>query len=162
MADRWSHGTPRRKRVCPTLSLPKRKKRVLVSNHSGDRDCVKNQINFIERLSSSSAYDVDLSSRSYFYIVQGRMVMNLTRPFRRRDSLVISIAILKAARHSTKKTHLLNSVSMSYGQFTRYVELLEAQGFIRECESSYQTTKEGLDLINEFESSSLIRSILPT
>ena len=47
------------------------------------------------------------------------MVLNLTRPFKRRDSLVISIAILKAAKHGIKKTHLLGSVSMSYEQFTK-------------------------------------------
>jgi predicted transcriptional regulator len=88
------------------------------------------------------------------------MVMNHTHPFRRRDSLVISVAILKAAKHGMKKTHLLNSVSMSYGQFTRYIGLLEAQGLVKESDNSYQTTGEGLELIEEFESSSLIRSIL--
>jgi predicted transcriptional regulator len=49
---------------------------------------------------------------------------------------------------------------MSSEQFTRYVEFLKAHGFIKECGSSYQTTSEGLELIEEFESSSLIRSVL--
>jgi predicted transcriptional regulator len=90
------------------------------------------------------------------------MVVNPTCPFKKRDSLVISIAILKAAKHGVKKTHLLSSVSLSYGQFIRYIRFLEAQGFIRGRDNLYQTTEEGLELIEEFESSSLIRSILAT
>jgi predicted transcriptional regulator len=88
--------------------------------------------------------------------------VNPTCPFKKRDSLVISVAILKAAKHGVKKTHLLSSVSLSYGQLTRYIGFLEAQGFIRDCDDLYQTTEEGLELIDEFESSSLIRSILAT
>jgi predicted transcriptional regulator len=86
--------------------------------------------------------------------------MNLVRPFKRRDSLAISIAILKAAKRGMRKTQLLSSVSLSYSQFVRYSGLLEAQGFLRKCDSSYQTTKAGLELIHEVESSSLMRSFL--
>lgn len=88
--------------------------------------------------------------------------MDLTFPSKKRDSLVISIAILRAAKKSIRKTHLLSSVSLSCEQFTRYVEFLKAHGFIEECDKSYHTTDEGLELIEEFDSSSLIRSILAT
>jgi predicted transcriptional regulator len=88
--------------------------------------------------------------------------MDLTFPSKRRDSLVISIAILKAAKKGIGKTHLLSSVSMSCLQFARYVEFLKAHGFIEERGNWYQTTSEGLELIEEFESSSLIRSVLAT
>lgn len=81
-------------------------------------------------------------------------------PFRRRDSLTISIAILKAARHSVRKTQLLSSASLSFTQFAIYARMLEARGFLRKIDSSYQTTQRGLELIREVESSSLIRSIL--
>lgn len=86
--------------------------------------------------------------------------MNLTFPFKRRSSLVISVAILKAAKNGVRKTHILNTSSMSYGQFIRYVDFLEIHGFIRECDSSYQTTDKGKELIKEFDSSSLIREVL--
>ena len=86
--------------------------------------------------------------------------MDLTFPSKRRSSLAISIAILKAAKRGTRKTHLLSSVSMNCEQFTKYIEFLKAHGFIEECGSWYQTTKEGLELIEEFESSSLIQSVL--
>jgi predicted transcriptional regulator len=88
--------------------------------------------------------------------------MDLTFPSKRRSSLVISIAILKAAKRGVRKTHLLSSVSLSCEQFTRYVEFLKAHGFIEEFRNWYQTTNEGLELIEEFESSSLIRSVLAT
>ena len=86
--------------------------------------------------------------------------MDLTFPSKRRNSLVISIAILKAARGGIRKTHLLRSVAMNFGQFTTYIEFLKAHGFIEESGSWYQTTREGLGLIEEFDSSSLIRSVL--
>jgi predicted transcriptional regulator len=88
--------------------------------------------------------------------------MNVILPFKRRSSLVISIAILKAAKKDVKKTHLLYSLSLSYEQFTRYIEFLKTRGFIKECNMSYQTTDKGLELIEEFESSSLIRSVVDT
>ena len=88
--------------------------------------------------------------------------MDLTFPSKRRSSLVISVAILKAARGGIRKTHLLSSVSMNFEQFTRYIQFLKAHGFVEECGSWYKTTKEGLELIEEFESSSLIRSVLAT
>jgi len=88
--------------------------------------------------------------------------MDLTFQSKRRNSLVISIAILKAAKKGIRKTRLLASLSLSYEQFTRYIELLKAHGFVEECGNLYQTTNEGLELIEEFNSSSLIRSILGT
>jgi predicted transcriptional regulator len=88
--------------------------------------------------------------------------VNLTLPSKRRSSLVISVEILKAAKNGVKKTHLLSSLSLSYEQFTRYIEFLKVQGFVRECDTSYQTTDKGLELIEEFDSSSLIRSVLAT
>jgi predicted transcriptional regulator len=88
--------------------------------------------------------------------------MDLTFPSKRRNSLVIYIAILKAARGGTRKTHLLRSVSMNFGQFTAYIEFLKAHGFIEEYGSWFRTTREGLELIEEFNSSSLIRSVLAT
>ena len=88
--------------------------------------------------------------------------MNLTRPFKRRESLVISIAILKAAKRGIRKTHLLSSVSMSSEQFTKYTKFLKAHGFVEECGNLYQTTKEGLELIEEFDSSPLIQNVLTT
>lgn len=88
--------------------------------------------------------------------------MDLTSPSKRRSSLVISIAILKAAKKGIRKTHLLSSVCLSYEQSIKYIELLKVHGFIEEHDNSYQTTKEGFQLIEEFESSSLIRSVLAT
>ena len=88
--------------------------------------------------------------------------MNVKYPFKRRDSLIISIAILKSAKHCIKKTQLLSAASLSFNQFTIYAEMLESRGFLRRFDSSYQTTKRGLELIEEVESSSLIRSILPS
>ena len=88
--------------------------------------------------------------------------MTLTFPSRRRGSLVISITILRTARNGVRKTHLLSSVSLSYEQFTRYIEFLKTQGFIKKHETLYQTTDKGLELIEEFDSSQLIRSILAT
>jgi predicted transcriptional regulator len=82
--------------------------------------------------------------------------MELTFPSKRRSPLAISVAILKAAKKGIKKTHLLSSVALSYVQFIRYVEFLKAHGFIEECGNLYKTTDQGLELIEEFDSSSLI------
>ena len=79
---------------------------------------------------------------------------------RRRDLLVISVAILKAAKNGVKKTHLLSSVSLSYEQFIRYSEFLKSHGFIKQHNTLYQTTDKGLKLIEEFNSSSLIRNLV--
>jgi len=87
----------------------------------------------------------------------------MTFPSRRRGSLAISVAILKAARNGTRKTNLLSSASLSYSQFTRYIEFLKAHGFIRyRHDALYQTTDKGLQLIEEFDSSSLIRKVVAT
>jgi predicted transcriptional regulator len=88
--------------------------------------------------------------------------MDLTFPSKRRSSLVILIGILKAAKKGIRRTHLLTSVSLSYEQSTRYIEFLKAHGLIKQHDSVYQTTDEGLELIEEFDSSSLIRSVLAT
>jgi predicted transcriptional regulator len=93
-------------------------------------------------------------------ILLGGENVNVKYSFKRRDSLAISIAILKAAQHCIRKTQLLSSASLSFTQFTMYAGMLEAGGFLRKSGSSYQTTKRGLELIKEVESSSLIRSIL--
>lgn len=76
--------------------------------------------------------------------------------------MVISVTILKAAKNGIRRTHVLTSVSLSYEQFTRYIEFLKARGFIREHGALLQTTDKGLELIEEFDSSQLIRSVLPT
>ena len=76
--------------------------------------------------------------------------------------MVISVTILKAAKNGIRKTHLLTSVSLSYEQFTRYIEFLKTCGFIKEHETLLQTTDKGLELIEEFDSSQLIRSVLST
>ena len=78
-------------------------------------------------------------------------------PSKRRSSLAISVAILKAARKGIKKTRLLSLVSLSYEQSTRYIEFLKANGFIKECDTLYQTTDKGFELIGESDSSLLIR-----
>ena len=88
--------------------------------------------------------------------------MNSAFPSRRRGTLVISVAILKTAKNCVRRTHLLSSVSLSYEQFTRYIEFLKARGFIKEHDTLLQTTDKGLELIEEFDSSQLIRSVLPT
>jgi len=81
-------------------------------------------------------------------------------PSRRRGSLVISVSILKAARKGIKTTRLLSSVCLSYEQLVRYVEFLKGRGFIKEYDALYHTTDKGLQLIEEFESSSLIRNVV--
>jgi predicted transcriptional regulator len=88
--------------------------------------------------------------------------MNPIFPSRRRGSLVISVTILKAAKNGVRRTHLLTSVSLSYEQFTRYIEFLKARGFIKEHDTLLHTTDKGLELIEEFDSSRLIRNMLPT
>ena len=88
--------------------------------------------------------------------------MNSAFASRRRGALVISVTILKTAKNGVRKTHLLSSVSLSYEQLTRYLEFLKARGFIREHETLLQTTNKGLELVEEFDSSELIRSVLPT
>jgi predicted transcriptional regulator len=87
--------------------------------------------------------------------------MSLGFSFKRRSSLAICIVILKAARDSVKKTHLLSLASLSYEQLNRYVDFLKAQGFIEERVNSLHTTCKGLELIEEYESSSLIRILAP-
>jgi len=104
--------------------------------------------------------EVDLSSRNYFYIMFGRR-MSLTFSFKRRSSLAICLAVLKAAKNGVKKTRLLSSASSSYEQLIRYVGFLKASGLIEEHSHSYQTTDKGLELIEEYESSSLIRAVAP-
>jgi len=88
--------------------------------------------------------------------------MNPIFPSKRRGSLVISVTILKAAKNGVRRTHILTSVSLSYEQFTRYIKFLKARGFIKERDTLLHTTDEGLELIEEFDSSQLIRSVLPT
>jgi len=86
--------------------------------------------------------------------------LNTTFPSKRRENLAISIAILKAARHGIRTTGLIRSVSLSYGQFTRYITLLKACGFIVDDDAFFETTEKGLKLIREFESSPMIQSVL--
>ena len=88
--------------------------------------------------------------------------MNPIFPSRRRGSLVISVTILKAAKNGVRRTHPLTSVSLSYEQFTRYIKFLKTRGFIKEHDTLLHTTGKGLELIEEFDSSQLIRSMLPT
>ncbi len=86
--------------------------------------------------------------------------MNSAFPFRRRENLTISVSILKAARNGVRKTSLIRSVSLSYGQFVRYITLLKACGFVTEDEVLVYTTEKGRELIREFDSSPLIQSVL--
>lgn len=88
--------------------------------------------------------------------------MSLTSSFKRRSSLAICLTVLKAAKNGVRKTHLLSSASMSYEQLTKYIGFLKAFGFIEEYGNSYHTTGKGLELIEEYESSSLIRIVAPT
>lgn len=85
--------------------------------------------------------------------------MNSTFPSKRRGSLAISVSILKTARYGIKKTNLIRSVSLSYAQFTRYITLLKACGFITADKTYCQTTEKGKDLIREYESSPLIQNV---
>jgi predicted transcriptional regulator len=87
--------------------------------------------------------------------------MSLAFSFKRRNSLAICIVILKAARNSVKKTHLLSLASLSYEQLNRYVDFLQAHDLIEERVNSLHTTCKGLELIEEYESSSLIRMLAP-
>ena len=87
--------------------------------------------------------------------------MSLAFSFKRRSSLAICVVILKAARNSVKKSHLLSLASLSYEQLNRYVDFLKAQSLIEERVNSLQTTCKGLKLIEEYESSSLIRMLAP-
>jgi predicted transcriptional regulator len=83
-------------------------------------------------------------------------------PSKKRESLVISISILRAASKRIRKTHLISSVSLSYELFTKYIQFLKVHGFIEEHDGFYQTTEKGLKLIKELDSSMLIRSVLAT
>lgn len=86
----------------------------------------------------------------------------IPRPTRRRECLVITVEILSAAKNGVIKTHLLYSVGLSFEQLCRYLGFLEASGFIKPCGNMYKTTQKGIELIAEFESSPLTRSILVT
>jgi predicted transcriptional regulator len=85
--------------------------------------------------------------------------MNSTFPSKRRGSLIISVSILKTARHGIKNTNMIQAVSLSYAQFTRYIALLRACGFITADKAYCQTTEKGKELIKEYESSPLIQSV---
>jgi predicted transcriptional regulator len=87
-------------------------------------------------------------------------VVNLTYPFKRRSSLVISVVILKAAKNGIRITRLLTLGSLSYEQLMKYMDFLKAHDFIKDYGSFYQTTGKGLKLVEEFDSSSLIREAL--
>lgn len=102
---------------------------------------------------------IDLSSRKHFYILFGEEMIFLSR---RRGSLVISVDILKAAKKGIRITHILSSVHLSYEQLNRYIEFLRARGFIEIYDDLYQTTDDGLQLIEEFDSSSLIQKVVAT
>jgi predicted transcriptional regulator len=88
--------------------------------------------------------------------------MSLTFSFKRRTSLAICIAILKTARHDVKKTHLLSLASLSYEQLNRYIGFLKDRDLIEEYNNYLHTTDKGLKLIEEYETSSLIRMLAPT
>jgi predicted transcriptional regulator len=88
--------------------------------------------------------------------------MNSSNPSRRRGTLAITIAILKAARQGVLKTRLINSVAMSYEQSVKYLEFLKTNGFVENYGKLYKTTEKGLELIDEFESSPLTQSIVMT
>ncbi len=81
---------------------------------------------------------------------------------RRRGSLSITIAILKAAKKGIGITEVLYSVGLSYSQLAKYLRFLRATGFIEESNDLYKTTEKGLQLIKEFECSPLTRSIVTT
>jgi predicted transcriptional regulator len=83
-------------------------------------------------------------------------------PSKKRGSLAISVSILKAASKGIRKTHLISSVSLSYELFIKYIQFLTVHGFIEEHDGFYKTTEKGLELIKEFDSSMLIRSVLVT
>lgn len=85
--------------------------------------------------------------------------MNSTFPSKRRGSLIISVSILKTARHGIKNTNMIQAVSLSYAQFTRYITLLRACGLITVDTACCQTTEKGKELIKEYESSPLIQSV---
>ena len=78
-------------------------------------------------------------------------------PWRRRGRLDITVAILKVAKYGVLKTHLLNSVALSYEQSNKYLEFLKTNNLIEKCGNLYKTTEKGLELISEFESSPLTR-----
>jgi len=88
--------------------------------------------------------------------------MNSSFLSRRRGSLAISVAILKASKKGILKTHLIYSISLSHEQINRYLRFLEANGFLENNDNLYKTTEKGVELITEFESSPLTRSILIT
>jgi predicted transcriptional regulator len=69
--------------------------------------------------------------------------MNSVFLSRRRGSLIITIAILKAARHVVGKTEVLYSIGLSYSQLTKYLRFLEATGFIKKRRGRYKTTAKG-------------------
>ena len=102
-------------------------------------------------------FEVALSYRTSLYFIRGKRGLNLTFPSKRRNILAISVAILKAARRGIRETRLLSTVCLSYEQSKRYIEFLKAQGFIEENGNVYQTTTEGLELIEEVDSSFWIR-----
>jgi len=86
--------------------------------------------------------------------------MSYPFPSKRRENLIISVAILKVARHGVSTTGLIRQVSMNYAQFKKYITFLKAYGFLEKNDIFYKTTEKGVKLIEEFESSPLIRTVL--
>jgi predicted transcriptional regulator len=68
----------------------------------------------------------------------------------------------KAAKNGVGKTQVLYDVGLSYSQIARYLEFLTAKGFIEKNGSLYKTSEKGFELIEEFKSSPLTRSIVAT
>jgi predicted transcriptional regulator len=81
---------------------------------------------------------------------------------RRRGTLIITVAILKATRNVVGRTTVMYSVGLSYSQLAKYLGFLVSRGFIEQKRGMYKTAEKGLRLIEEFESSPLTRSIVAT
>jgi predicted transcriptional regulator len=66
---------------------------------------------------------------------------------RRRDRHEIIMEILKNAKDSIKKTHLMFRSRLSFAQLDRYLNALEKAGFITKRSGTWKTTKKGLEVI---------------
>ncbi len=78
---------------------------------------------------------------------------------KRRDRHDIIVEILRTARDSKMKTHIMYKAKLSYAQINEYLTLLVDKGFLESftvkqrkvLRKLYRTTEKGIKLLENFE-----------
>lgn len=92
-----------------------------------------------------------------------------------RNSIEIGASILLVAREGAKKTRIMYSANLSYGQLNRYLQLLTATGLLAHDgpKRGYKTTERGIVYLRQYsdyetskvlsqQKESLLRSFIGT